>query len=149
MKDRLQLIKNPLGIFALFVTFIDGIAGFVISVNFSNLKGSGERLPLIWFIVGFPVLILVTFVFLVIKYNEKLYAPKNFDNQEGFLIANGKSIKPNEMPTPLGKPEKIPLEKNKKTWSMLAYSDGKPSENLSFCVVMLGLTNVNMNIYTL
>lgn len=30
-------VKNPLGIIALFVTFIDGIAGLVISVNFEHL----------------------------------------------------------------------------------------------------------------
>lgn len=123
MKDSLQMIKNPLGIFALFVTFVDGIAGLVISVNFSNLKGGAERLPLIWFVVGFPILILITFVILVIKYNEKLYAPKDFDNQEGFLRANGKSIKPNEEPKALRMPERIPLKNNKKSWSMLAYSN--------------------------
>ena len=129
MKDSLQLIKNPLGIFALFVTFIDSIAGLVISVNFSNLKGCAERLPLIWFIVIFPILVLGVFVLLVIKYNEKLYAPKDFDNQEGFLIANGKIIKPNEEPKTLEKPEKIPLVNNN-TWSMLAFSDSNLSKNM-------------------
>ena len=34
-------IKNPLGVIALFVTFIDGIAGLVISVNFEHLKEYG------------------------------------------------------------------------------------------------------------
>lgn len=130
MKDSLQMIKNPLGIFALFVTFVDGIAGLVISVNFSNLKGGAERLPLIWFVIGFPILILITFAILVIRYNEKLYAPKDFDNQEGFLRANGKSIKPNEDPKALGMPERIPLKNNKKSWSMLAYSNTNIHENL-------------------
>lgn len=134
MKEIQQFIKNPLGIFALFVTFIDGIAGLVISANFDNLNGKAERLPLIWFIIGFPILILIAFVILVIKYNEKLYAPKDFDNQEGFLIANGKSIKPHEEPKPLEKPEQIPLDKNKKSWSFLSFSSANLSVKQSFMI---------------
>ena len=104
------IIKNPLGIIALFLTFIYGIAGSVIGPNFDNLTGEWERLPFIWFIILFPVVVLVVFSYLVIKHNEKLYSPGDFDNQDGFLIANGKMIKPHEEPKPLANPEIIPLE---------------------------------------
>ncbi len=106
-------IKNPLGIIALFVTSIYGIAGLVIGPNFDNLQGGWERQPIIWFIILFPIVILWVFAYLVIKHNEKLYAPKDFDNQEGFLIANGKILKPHEKPKPLSNPEIIPVERRK------------------------------------
>lgn len=107
------LIKNPLGIIALFITSIYGIAGLVIGPNFDKLYGDRERLPIIWFIILFPFVILVIFAYLVIKHNEKLYAPKDFDNQEGFLIANGKTLKPHEEPKPLSNPEIIPVKRKR------------------------------------
>lgn len=119
--DQIEVYtRNPLGLIALFLTFIYGIAGGVIGANFGNLKGQSERLPLIWFIVIFPFVILGVFVYLVVKHNEKLYAPKNFDNQEGFLIANGKQISPNKETKPLDKPEIIPVNKN--NFSLVAFS---------------------------
>ena len=104
--------RNPLGLIALFLTFIYGIAGGVIGTNFDNLKGDVERLPLIWFIVVYPFVILGVFVYLVVRHNEKLYAPRDFDNQEGFLIANGKHISPNKETKPLERPEFIPVNRN-------------------------------------
>lgn len=86
-------IKNPLGIIALFITSIYGIASLVIGPNLDNLQGEWERLPIILFIILFPLVILAVFSYLVIKHNEKLYSPKDFDNQEGFLIANGKNCR--------------------------------------------------------
>ena len=44
MKNINMIVKNPLGVISLFVTFIDGIAGLVISVNFEHLHGAAERL---------------------------------------------------------------------------------------------------------
>lgn len=102
MKDNsLKLfIRNPLGIIALFITFIYGIASCVFGVNFEYFHSCLERQIFIWFIVLFPLIIFIA-LFLVVNHNEKLYAQKDFDDQYGFLIANGKIIKPNGQLEPL------------------------------------------------
>lgn len=79
------LAKNPLGIIALFVSLIYGFACLVLSTNASNLNGASERLPLIWFIIVFPIVILVAFIFLVSKHHEKLYSPKDYGSADSFL----------------------------------------------------------------
>ena len=117
-----KFIRNPLGIIALFLSVIYGIAGYVISNAISYLHGSYERLPLIYFIVFFPLILLVAFIYLVVKHNVKLYAPKDFDNQDGFLEANGKNIKPHEPTETLKHSEKIPGSQKKSSICMLAYS---------------------------
>lgn len=117
-----NFIRNPLGIIALFLSVIYGIAGYVINNGFSFLHGCCERLPLIYFIVFFPVVVLVAFIYLVVKHNEKLYAPKDFDNQDGFLEANGKKIKPNEPAETLVHSEIIPGTTPKTSICMFAHS---------------------------
>lgn len=79
------LAKNPLGIIALFISLIYGFACLVLSTSISNLNGSSERLPLIWFIIGFPIIILIGFVFLVTNHHQKLYSPSDYGNAESFL----------------------------------------------------------------
>lgn len=122
-----MIVKNPLGIIALFVTFIDGIAGLVISVNFEHLHGAAERLPLIWFIVVFPVVILLVFVIMVLTKPQNLFGPGDYDDQELYLYAIGKSIRPNVKSEPLKKPENIPVRRNKNDICILAFSEPKDS----------------------
>lgn len=131
MKHIGQFITNPLGIMALFVVLVEGIAGLVISINFSNLYGNCERLPLIWFIVLFPLVVLAVFVWLVICHNTNLYGPHDFDNQELYLQANGKVIKPHKAPKVLKKPEKIRVKKLQKSICLLAYANPDISDNPS------------------
>lgn len=76
--------SNPLGIIALFISLLYGLGTIVLSSNISNLKTDYERLPVIWFIIIFPILILITFLFLVIRHHEKLYAPKDYKDQSVF-----------------------------------------------------------------
>lgn len=84
LKHAKGLAKNPLGIIALFISLIYGFASLVLGLSSSNLAPS-ERIILIWFIVLFPILILITFVFLVIKHHQKLYSPSDFRDDESFL----------------------------------------------------------------
>ena len=58
LKDAKGFAKNPLSIIALFISLIYGFACLVLSTSISNLTGLSERLPLIWFIIIFPLLIL-------------------------------------------------------------------------------------------
>jgi sugar phosphate permease len=61
------LAKNPLGIIALFISLIYGFACLVLGISGTSLK-ENERLILIIFLVVFPIIILVSFVFLVTRH---------------------------------------------------------------------------------
>ena len=77
-----RFTKSPLGILGLFLVLVYGIAGIVaVSGEFQ----SGERLILVWFLVLFPVAVLIVLYMLVTKHQEKLYAPSDFQNEENFL----------------------------------------------------------------
>ena len=84
MKNAKVLTRNPLGIIALFVSLIYGFACLVLSASISNLTLPNERLPLIWFIILFPLVILGGFIFLVVKHHEKLYAPSDYADENTF-----------------------------------------------------------------
>lgn len=92
------LTKNPLGIIALFVSLIYGFACLVLSSSIKNLVTPEERLPLIWFIILFPVIILSAFVFLVIYHHTKLYAPSDFRGDDSFIkVLDSKSIQEKQL----------------------------------------------------
>jgi hypothetical protein len=79
-----KLSVNPLGIIALFIVLVYGIAALVLVVSVSSFE-PGERLPLIWFLVGFPPIVLFTFAWLVARHHVKLYAPKDYPDPTQFL----------------------------------------------------------------
>ncbi|TFH85079.1 hypothetical protein EQG41_18890 [Billgrantia azerbaijanica] len=81
-----RLSGSPLGIIALFIVLLYGIAGFVLSSSADFLTPE-ERTPLIWFLVIFPFLVLGVFAWLVSQHHTKLYAPKDFVSDETFLRA--------------------------------------------------------------
>jgi hypothetical protein len=81
-----KLARNPLGIIALFLLLVYGIAGLVFSVAAKGLIAS-ERQPLVWFLVVFPVLVLGMFGWLVARHHTKLYAPSDYRDSEGFFRA--------------------------------------------------------------
>lgn len=80
-----NFLRNPLGIIALFVTICYLIAGLVFSIGLDKLNGAEERLPFIWFIIIFPVIIFVVFVLLVCFHHEKLYGPTDFKDETNFI----------------------------------------------------------------
>ncbi|MGA2325562.1 MAG: hypothetical protein ABSH05_04680 [Bryobacteraceae bacterium] len=81
-----RLSRNPLGIIALFIVLVYGIAGLVLGYSSPNLQPS-EKLPLIWFLVLFPIIVLGAFLWLVTRHHVKLYAPYDFPDKEGFFRA--------------------------------------------------------------
>ncbi|CAD5253298.1 MULTISPECIES: hypothetical protein [Halomonadaceae] len=85
-KTAEKLSGNPLGIIALFIVLLYGIAGLVLSTS-ANFLVTEERMPLIWFLVIFPFLVLLVFAWLVSHHHTKLYAPKDFVSDEAFLRA--------------------------------------------------------------
>lgn len=84
MKNAKGLTRNPLGIIALFISLIYGFACLVLSTSISNLTSTDERLPLIWFIILFPLVILSGFIYLVVFHHEKLYAPGDYSDDSTF-----------------------------------------------------------------
>jgi len=79
------LSRNPLGIIALFLVLVYGFASLVTMLA-PSLHDS-ERLPLIYFLVVFPVLVLVAFVWLVSQHAGKLYSPGDFKDEHNFVTA--------------------------------------------------------------
>jgi hypothetical protein len=77
------LAKNPLGIIALFIVLIYGFAA--LTLGFSGSVQPAERIPLVWFLVIFPLIVLATFGWLVSSHHEKLYSPDDFKSDDGFL----------------------------------------------------------------
>ncbi|MBX3712717.1 MAG: hypothetical protein KF800_12210 [Lysobacter sp.] len=78
-----SLARNPLGIIALFIALVYGFASLVTA--FAGSFTHDERLPLIYFLVLFPVLVLVVFAWLVSTHSGKLFAPADFKNEENYV----------------------------------------------------------------
>jgi len=87
MESAKGLTRNPLGIIALFISLIYGVACVVLIASLNNLHGSEERLPLIWFIIIFPLVVLSVFTYLVIFHHKKLYAPSDYKDEKNFVNA--------------------------------------------------------------
>jgi hypothetical protein len=79
-----RLSRNPLGIIALFIVLVYGIAGLVLGTAKDSLTADHKTI-LIWFLVVFPVVVLILFAWLVSKHHEKLYAPSDYREDESFL----------------------------------------------------------------
>jgi CheY-like chemotaxis protein len=77
------LSKNPLGIIALFIVLVYGMAAVVTALPSSAT--AGEKLPLIYFLVLFPVLVLGVFTWLVICYPANLFGPGDYARGETYV----------------------------------------------------------------
>jgi CheY-like chemotaxis protein len=84
LSDTAQVLsRNPLGIIALFIVLVYGLAAMVTAS--AAAFSPSERLPLIYFLVLFPVLVLGVFAWFVSRHSEKLYGPGDYQNEENFL----------------------------------------------------------------
>lgn len=77
------LARNPLGIIALFIVLVYGLASLV--TIFSGSMTPSERTPIIYFLVLFPIVVLSVFAWLVSHHSEKLFAPSDFKNEENYM----------------------------------------------------------------
>jgi CheY-like chemotaxis protein len=78
-----SLARNPLSIIALFIVLVYGFASLVTA--FAGSFTASERLPLIYFLILFPVLVLGVFAWLVSRYSGKLFAPSDFKDEDNFV----------------------------------------------------------------
>lgn len=84
MQFARSLAQNPLGILALFIVLVYAISGLVTGIYGDTLQPS-EKEPLIWFMVVFPVVVLMVFAWLVKNHHMKLYGPMDFPDPDGFF----------------------------------------------------------------
>lgn len=84
-----RLARNPIGIIALFIVLVYGIAGLVFGLSGSQFDTS-QKWALILFLVLFPPLVFAGFLWLVARHSHKLYAPSDFRKDESFVQLNEK-----------------------------------------------------------
>lgn len=77
------LARNPLGIIALFIVLVYGLAALV--TTFASALTPSERVPLVYFLIVFPVLVLGVFAWLVSRHSGKLFAPSDFRDEENYI----------------------------------------------------------------
>jgi CheY-like chemotaxis protein len=85
-----RLSRNPLSIIALFIVFIYAFAGLITA--FSGALSVSERLPLIYFLVLFPVLVLGVFAWLVSSHGGKLFAPADFRDESNYVRMHSTAV---------------------------------------------------------
>jgi CheY-like chemotaxis protein len=81
-KSAKAFTRSPLGIIGLFVVFVYGFASLILIYGKNLVSGT---CILIYFLVSFPVIVFVGFLWLVAKHHNKLYGPSDFKNEENFL----------------------------------------------------------------
>jgi len=104
MIEKIKPVSNPLTIIAIFAALAE-IAGTVaIATVDKPLQGT-----FIWFVMGFPIL-LVTAFFLTLNFNSRvLYAPSDFKKEELFLeLTFGRASLDRQVPL-ISPPDKLTL----------------------------------------
>ena len=81
--------KNPLGIIALFIALVYALATMAVTFG-DNLQNKIE--PLIYFLVTFPVIVFIGFLWLVSKHHDKIYGPSDFKNEDNFIRMKSSTI---------------------------------------------------------
>lgn len=80
MIEKIKRINNPLTIIAIFAALAEIASTFALATLEPELQK-----VFIWFVMGFPTVLVVLF-FLTLNFNPKvLYAPSDFKNEENFL----------------------------------------------------------------
>ena len=79
-----SLAKTPLGIIGLSLALVEVVATGVLPFTDKSLQ-----IILVWFIVCFPVIILIAVVYLIAKHHGKLYPPSEYRNEENFPLTPG------------------------------------------------------------
>jgi CheY-like chemotaxis protein len=77
------LSRNPLGIIALFIVLVYGLACIVVITGGS--LSVAERMPIVYFLIIFPFAVLGVFTYLVAFRAGQLFAPSDFKKEETYL----------------------------------------------------------------
>ncbi|WP_052158757.1 hypothetical protein [Halobacillus sp. BBL2006] len=84
LEQASYMTKNPLGIIGLFISFIYAVSGLVLTLSDQWLSVN-QTWTLVWFIVLFPIFILIAFLYLVINHHQKLYSPSDYRDESNFF----------------------------------------------------------------
>lgn len=86
MFDKLSNVspQNPLGVIGLFLALIYGFAAVFAAASGGALD-SAQMWAILLFLIGFPLVLLGVFTWLVAKHHWKLYAPSDYRADESFL----------------------------------------------------------------
>lgn len=79
-----KLSRSPLGIIGLFIVLVDLFAAAVAGPFGSHLNPI-QVWALLAFIIGFPLVVFVSFVWLLVKHHTKLYAPSDYRTDDAFI----------------------------------------------------------------
>ncbi len=85
-KSAKDLARSPLGIVALFLVLVYGVACLFFSFAVASLS-VGQKWLIILFIILFPCIVLLAFYLLVTKHHSKLYTPADWKDESHFLEA--------------------------------------------------------------
>lgn len=77
-------VNNPLTLIAIFA----GIAEIASTCAIGYVNAELQYI-FIWFVIGFPILLVLLFFIILIFKPNVLYAPSDFKNEENFLITMG------------------------------------------------------------
>lgn len=81
---NVKKVSNPLTIIAIFASLAE-----VASTGALVALDGSVQMVFIWFVMGFPVLLVITFFYTLWKKPTSLYAPSDYDKEENFLDAIG------------------------------------------------------------
>ncbi len=84
LENGKKYARNPLGIIALFISLIYGFACLVLGAGATDLEPNQKSI-LIYFLVSFPFITLLSFLYLVTKHSCKLYGPGDYEDEENYL----------------------------------------------------------------
>lgn len=84
--------RYPLGVFAMFISLAYAAMVVCLIVGIDKLKEPYERLPIIYFLILFPILVLCIFTYLFIKHNTKFHGPGDFRSDAAFIQMSGREI---------------------------------------------------------
>ncbi|AEG92490.1 hypothetical protein [Ramlibacter tataouinensis] len=80
MLENMRAVSNPLSIIAIFAALAEVAGTVVLALVDKTIQGT-----FVWFVMLFPILIVVLF-FLTLNFNPKvLYAPSDFRDEDNFL----------------------------------------------------------------
>lgn len=85
-------IKNPLSLFALFISAMYAVATVAFRDGLSPLRGGCERMSVIGFIVLFPFMLLGVITYLVVKHPGNLFSPGEYKKVEDYLLATNSDL---------------------------------------------------------
>ncbi|MCL2086407.1 MAG: hypothetical protein FWH05_02275 [Oscillospiraceae bacterium] len=86
-EKRVRKISNPLTILALFAGIAETAGTIVLPFVSENLQKY-----FIWYVMGFPVLLVCLFFYVLIRFPNSLYAPSDYRNEENFIRMHQKQL---------------------------------------------------------